>query len=141
MDSKSNHEEMSETPHHSLTFGTSRLAPPIRLVDRAKEIEVAEESLQIQVNGKLELIAQQIRALKAEAQKILDAAAKDVELHNAKCQFEKKPGQKMHLYEKNGEKYFSLLSPREWGGSPPHAFIGSYVMNIDRSFSESPEEF
>ncbi|ABZ93912.1 Conserved hypothetical protein [Leptospira biflexa serovar Patoc strain 'Patoc 1 (Ames)'] len=127
-------------PHHSLTYGTSRLAPAISLVDRAKEIELAEESVKLHVHGKLEVIAKQIRALKEEAELILQQAEKDIELHKAKCQFEKKPGQFIYLYGKEGGDYFSLLSPREWGGNPPHPFKGAYTMNPDRSFTEIKED-
>lgn len=126
--------------HHSLTYGTSRLAPPIRLVDRAKEIELAEESVQLHVHGKMEVIAKQIRALKAEAEILLQNAQKDIELHKVKCHFEKKAGQALHLYEKKEGNYFSLLSPAEWGGSPPHRFVASYIMNPDRSFTEVTED-
>lgn len=84
--------EESVIPHHSLTYGTSRLAPAISLVDRAKEIELAEESVKLHVHGKLEVIAKQIRALKEEAELILQQAEKDIELHKAKCQFEKRQG-------------------------------------------------
>ncbi|XDD47837.1 DUF2452 domain-containing protein [Leptospira sp. WS39.C2] len=124
--------------HHSLTYGTSRLAPAISLVDRAKEIELAEESVKLHVHGKLEVIAKQIRALKLEADLILQQAEKDIELHKAKCQFEKKPGQLIYLYSKQGGDYFSLLSPSEWGGNPPHPFKAAYTLNPDRSFTEIP---
>ncbi|TGK91452.1 DUF2452 domain-containing protein [Leptospira brenneri] len=128
--------EESEIPHHSLTYGTSRLAPSISLVDRAKEIEMAEESVKLHVHGKLEIIANQIRRLKEEAEQILEQAEKDIELHKARCQFEKKPGQIIHLYEKETGTYFSLLSPNDWGKNPPHPYKGSYTMNPDRSFTE-----
>lgn len=127
-------------PHHSLTYGTSRLAPAISLVDRAKEIELAEESVKLHVHGKLEVIAKQIRALKEEAELILQQAEKDIELHKAKCQFEKKPGQMIYLYAKDSGDYFSLLSPNEWGNKPPHPFKAAYMMNPDRSFTEIPLE-
>lgn len=128
--------ETQEIPHHSLTYGTSRLAPAISLVDRAKEIEMAEESVQLHLHGKLEVIANQIRRLKEEAELILKRAEKDIELHKARCQFEKKPGQTIHLYKKENGNYFSLLSPKEWGGHPPHPYQGTYIMNPDRSFTE-----
>lgn len=125
-----------EIPHHSLTYGTSRLAPAISLVDRAKEIELAEESVKLHVHGKLELIANQIRRLKEEAELILSQAEKDIVLHKARCQFEKKPGQTIHLYEKETGTYFSLLAPSDWRMNPPHSYKGSYIMNPDRSFTE-----
>jgi len=120
---------------HSLPYPVRSLDPPISLVDRAREIETAQTSIQSHVSGKLDLIAGQIKALQEEARKILEQAEVDVELHRVKCNFEKRPGQEMHLYEKNGrETYFSLLSPREWGGKPPHRHLGSYRLRADQSF-------
>ncbi|WCL49852.1 DUF2452 domain-containing protein [Leptospira sp. GIMC2001] len=118
-----------------LTYGTSRLAPAIRLVDRAREIELAHESIQSHTSGKLELILKQIRNLQEEAKRIVDQAATDAELHQVKCNFEKQVNQPIHLYVKADQmKYFSFVSPEEWGGNPPHSYLGSYIMRGDRSF-------
>lgn len=122
---------------HILPFSTRTLNPPIRLVDRAREIENAHDSIRTSVNSRLELIVKQIHNLQSEAQDILKQATRDAELHQIKCNFEKKVGQTIHLYEKeNGQKYFSLLSPEDWGKSP-HSFLGSYKLNPDRSFEEA----
>jgi hypothetical protein len=127
--------DSSEDNKRSLTYGTSRLDPAIRLVDRAKEIELAHESIRSHTHGKLDLILKQIRHLQEEAKLILDQAAIDTELHDVKCNFEKKVDQPYHLYQKeDGTKYFSFISPEEWGGNPPHSFLGSYTMKSDRSF-------
>ena len=43
----------------------------------------------------------------------------------------------MHLYERDdGEAYFSLLSPEDWNGQNPHKYLGSFRMNVDRSFEQ-----
>lgn len=121
----------------SLTFGTSTLDPAIRLVDRAKEIELAHESIKSHTNSKLELILKQIRHLQEEAELIIDQASVDAELHSIKCNFEKQIGQPYHLYTRpDGTRYFSFVSPEEWGGSPPHDFVGTYAMKMDRSFEK-----
>lgn len=133
-------EELNPVPHHSLAYGTSRLAPAIRLVDRAREIELAEESVQLHVHGKLEVIAKQIRNLKEEAERLLALAQRDIELHKAKCNFEKKPGQWIYLYQGKEGQYFSLLSPEDWGGKPPHLHLGSYQMLADRSFQSKDDQ-
>lgn len=134
-------EENQDKSQRSLTYGTSRLAPAIRLVDRAKEIELAHESIKSHTHGKLDLILKQIRHLQQEANSILEQASIDAELHAVKCNFEKKIDQPYHLYEKDdGNKYFSFVSPDEWGGNPPHKFIASYVMKSDRSFKLWAEE-
>jgi hypothetical protein len=45
-----------------------------------------------------------------------------------------------HLYKRpNGERYFSLLSPEDWGGQPPHAFEGTFRLEADMRFTPAPE--
>ncbi|MCS7205906.1 MAG: DUF2452 domain-containing protein [Leptospiraceae bacterium] len=113
--------------------------PPFSLVDRAKEIEQADLWIKTSVNQKLDLILKQIQALQNQAREILIKAQEDAKLHRVSCNFEKKPGMILHLYEKeNGELYFSLLSPEEWG-SPPHQFIASYRLLHDMSFEKITE--
>ena len=122
---------------HLMAHPTRTMDPPFSLVDRAREIEQAQESVQSHVNGKLDIIVEQIRVLQAQAREILSQAERDLELHRIKCNFEKLVGQPIHLYQKeNGEKYFSLLSPADWGNRPPNTHQGSYRLNADRSFEE-----
>lgn len=104
--------ETEGTPHHSLTYGTSRLAPKISLVDRAKEIELAEESVQLHLHGKLEIIAGQIRRLKEEAELILKRAEKDIELHKARCQFEKNQDKPFIYMKKKMDLIFLSFLPK-----------------------------
>jgi hypothetical protein len=61
---------------HSLPYPASRLAPPIELVDLAREIEQADQLIDLSVHSKLTVISEQINALQKEARKIL-AEAKD----------------------------------------------------------------
>ena len=118
-----------------LPYPTRTLDPPFSIVDRAKEIEKAEEHIKIHVNGKLNVIVEQIRHLQEEARRIIEAAEQDMELHKIKCNFEKKAGLKIHLYQKETGRYFSLLSPEEWG-TPPHTFLGTYTILADQSFEK-----
>jgi len=124
----------------SLPYGTRTLDPPITMVDRAREIESAEASIQSHVNGKLEVILEQIRHLKQQAREIIEQSHSDITLHKVKCNFEKKVGMIIHLYEKSenaslNEQYFSMLSPGEWK-NPPHRFLGSYQIQMDQSFKK-----
>ncbi len=121
---------------HLLPYGTSTSDAPIRLIDRAKEIETANQQIQAHVSGKLDLILKQIRILQEEAKQIMEDALVNSELHQVKCNFEKKIGQTLHLYQRDsGEKYFSLISPVEWG-NPPHPFLGSFILKPDQSFEK-----
>ena len=120
-----------------MAYPTRTMAPPFSLVERAREIELAEESIQSHVHGKLDVIVNQIRALKEQARDLMQQAQRDMELHQIKCNFEKIVGQTIYLYRREGgAPYFSLLSPADWRGQPPHAFEGAYRLRGDRSFEE-----
>lgn len=126
-----------EGPEHASPYPVSRLAPPMSLVDAAREIQKADETIRQHVDGKLRVIAEQMRALRDQAQAIVDEARRDAELHRAVCRFPKRPGHVYHLYRKpDGSTYFSMLSPDEWGGSPPHEPAGSYRLEADLSWTE-----
>ena len=120
-----------------MAYPTRTMDPPFSLVERAREIELAEESIQSHVHGKLDVIVNQIRALKEQARDLMQQAQRDMELHQIKCNFEKIVGQTIYLYRREGgAPYFSLLSPADWRGQPPHAFEGAYRLRGDRSFEE-----
>jgi hypothetical protein len=119
----------------SSPYPVSRLAAQIDLVDIARELERADEAVNLRVTAKLEVIAEQIRALQAEARRVLETAQHDHALHHARCNFKRIPGQTYHLYRKpDGSTYFSMVAPRDWGGSPPHDFVGSYRLEPDLSW-------
>ena len=138
-DSKKTEKDASR--QHLSTFPMSRLAPSFELVDLAKEIARADDMLALQTNGKLNLLAEQIRGLQEEARKIMQEAKNNLELHKAECSFSKKAGQVYHLYVKSdGRKIFSLLSPAEWGARCPYAFEGAYRLENDMSWTDVTAE-
>lgn len=139
-DSKKTEENGSR--QHLSPFPMSRLAPSFKLVDLAKEIARADDLLAMQTNGKLTLLAEQIRGLQEEARRILQDAKKNLELHKAECSFSKKAGQVYHLYVKSdGRKIFSLLSPAEWGARCPYTFEGAYRLESDMSWTDVTNEY
>jgi hypothetical protein len=125
---------------HTRPFPVSRLAPPITLVDLAREIEAAERLIDTRLNTGLRVIAEQIEALRQQARELLLKAQSDQELHRASCRFQKIPGQIYSLYRRpSGESYFSRLSPDDWSGLPPHEFLGSYRLEADFSWARVDE--
>lgn len=106
----------------------------------AEEIQRADQLLSSVVGGKLEHIARQMRALQQEARETLAQAQRDAALHRASCSFRKRPGELYHLYERpDGQQYFSMLSPEEWGGAPPHRFCGSYRLEANMAWTPASE--
>jgi hypothetical protein len=121
---------------HSAPYPVSRLAPAIELVDLAKEISQADHMLGNVATAKLRIIADQVKALQEEARSVLESVKTDQALHRAQCNFKRQPGKIYHLYRKDDEsQYFSMLSPQDWGNSPPHTYVGSYRLEGDMSWT------
>ncbi|HEX6239836.1 MAG TPA: DUF2452 domain-containing protein [Polyangiales bacterium] len=124
-------------PSRAAPYALSRLSGPVSLVEVAREIEQADQWLASTASAKLGVIAEQMRALREAAQRVIDRAARDAELHRAEARFKRYAGRTYHLYERaGGALYWSLLSPADWGGEPPHSFRGSYRLEADQSFTE-----
>ncbi len=131
-------------PSRAAPYALSRMAPAFDLVDVAEEIQKADAMLATMTGGKLTVIAEQIRALKEQAARLLERARRDADLHRARCSFEKKPGGVYHLYRRaaDGELWFSLLGPTEWSRPQPQSYEGSYRLEADMSFTrvDVPDE-
>lgn len=129
-----------EGPARTSPYPVSRLSAPHDLVELAVQIQQADAMLGATVGGKLEAIARQIRQLQQEARETMEAAQRDAELHRATCRFRKRPGQTYHLYEDPQRGlYFSMLSPEEWRGRPPHPHRGSYRLEADMRWTPLQE--
>ena len=123
-------------PTRAAPYALSRLAGPVSLVEVAREIEQADQWLASTASAKLGVIAEQMHALREAAQRVIDKAARDAELHRAEARFKRYPGRTYHLYEREaGVRYWSLLSPDDWGQRPPHPFVGSFRLESDQSFT------
>jgi hypothetical protein len=114
----------------------SRLAPGFGLVELAREIEQADQVVAGRLSSQLQVIAEQVRSLQAQARGILDRARDDQRLHHARCAFRRIPGHVYHLYEEpDGRLAFSMLSPADWRGTPPKPFRGSFRLENDLSWT------
>lgn len=116
-------------------------AAPTSLVDVAAEIEHADTMLGSVTSGKLHVIVEQIRTLQQQAKQVLERAQRDSTLHRVSCPFKKRPGHVYHLYRKDcGEQYFSMLSPQDWKGKPPHNYEGAWRLEPDMSWTCETDE-
>lgn len=106
------------------------------LVQLAAEIQKADSFVHANACNKLQVIAEQIRFLQAQAEKILLETKRNTDLHHAACNFVKVPGNVYHLYIRpSGQKYFSMLSPQEW--QSPHEYLGSFRLEHDQSWTST----
>jgi hypothetical protein len=121
-------------------YALSRLSGPVSLVDTAREIEQANTLIASTANAQLTLIAEQMAYLRQEAERVLERARVNAALHQAEARFVRHPGKVYHLYERSDAQgvkraYWSLLAPGDWGGTPPHPFVGSYRLESDQSWT------
>ena len=124
-------------PEHRSPYPVSRLAPSIELVELAKEVSAADDLLTVQATAKLRLLAEQMEQLRASARLILTETREHQELHRAQCGFSKKVGRSYHLYRKrSGSLLFSLVDPSEWGSNPPFEFVGTYRLELDKTWKK-----
>lgn len=106
------------------------------IISLATQIQYADEAVKNNANTKLSLILEQIQFLQSQAKKILEESEEQTGLHHVACNFKKITGQIYHLYEKeSGQKYFSMLSPEDWGNSSTQQFLGSFRLEADQSWT------
>ncbi|XP_029803554.1 uncharacterized protein C1orf50 homolog isoform X2 [Suricata suricatta] len=119
------------SPYH-----THRAGDPLDLVALAEQVQKADEFIRANATNKLTVIAEQIQHLQEQARKVLEDARRDADLHHVACNLVKKPGNIYYLYKReSGQQYFSIISPKEWGTSCPHAFLGAFKLQHDMSWT------
>ncbi|XP_036387825.1 uncharacterized protein C1orf50 homolog [Megalops cyprinoides] len=122
------------------SYQTNRVGDPMDLVALAEQVQKGDDFVRANACNRLTVIADQIRYLQEQARKVLEDAKKDAELHHAACNVVKKPGNMYYLYmRESGQRYFSILSPKEWGPSCPHKFLGAYKLQYDMSWTPLEE--
>ncbi|XP_066493381.1 uncharacterized protein C1orf50 homolog [Tiliqua scincoides] len=118
----------------------ARKARPSDLVALAEQVEKADDFVRANACNRLTIIAEQIRYLQEQARKVLEEANRDANLHHVACNFVKRPGNIYYLYRReSGQRYFSILSPKEWGASCPSKFLGAYKLQHDMSWTPSDD--
>ncbi|XP_039971806.1 uncharacterized protein C1orf50 homolog [Xiphias gladius] len=122
------------------SYQTNRVGDPTDLVALAAQVQKGDDFIKANACNKLTVIADQIRYLQEQARKVLEEAKRDSDLHHAACNIVKKPGNMYYLYQRpSGQKYFSIISPKEWGPSCPHSFVGAFKLQHDMSWTPVDE--
>ncbi|KAF7221697.1 uncharacterized protein C1orf50 homolog isoform X1 [Nothobranchius furzeri] len=122
------------------SYQTNRVGDPMDLVALAQQVQKGDDYIKANACNKLVVIADQIRYLQEQARKVLADAKRDADLHHAACNIVKKPGNRYYLYQRpSGQEYFSIISPKEWGPSCPHPFLGAFKLQHDMSWTPADE--
>jgi len=116
---------------------TNKMNDCMDLIALAQQVQTADEFVRANAGSKLSVIAEQMKNLQEQACQILNDAKRDHDLNHVACNVVKKPGTTYHLYcnESTSTRHFSLISPWEWGDKCPHKHLGSYRLELDRSWT------
>lgn len=118
------------------TQRTNKNADANDLVALAIQVQNADECTRSVAGSKLGVIAEQIKFLQQQAMRVMKEAKLNADLNHAACNMVKKPGNFYHLYQRDsGQKYLSIISPKEWGSACPHDFISSHRLEYDMSWT------
>ncbi len=83
--------------------------------------------------ARLELISKQMLMLKNEAYHILKNHEMNLDFKSIKCTFKKVPGNHYYIYEKDGERFLSMIGPQEWNVMPG-IYIKKVLFDYDYNF-------
>ncbi|KHN81143.1 Uncharacterized protein C1orf50 -like protein [Toxocara canis] len=113
-----------------------RIRNPNDIVALAEKIQQAHEFVEGRAISRLSTIAEQMKFLHLQAERVLREAERDEDLHRVACNFQKVPGSTYYLYRKpSGNRFFSMISPPEWGDLNKNEYIGAYRLEADRSWT------
>lgn len=121
---------ISSVPKNTL----QKLFEPM-IVSELSKSQVLDKIKSDAVNySKVNLLVEQMLFLKKQLEDTINEGLLNTNLHNVECKFKKKSGQVYHLYKKNDNYYFSMLSMDDWNHNPPHTYISSYLYDYDKCF-------
>lgn len=135
-DEKSTSLSKWDGPIQATPYPIQRISPLIE--KNLAQVEQPVKLIATSLESKLSIIEQQIQHLQQVADKLILDARKNVELHLVPCSVSKRPGNTYHLFERlDGSKFFSIISPEEWGDGFKLNYIGSYHLDSDMSWKEN----
>lgn len=113
---------------------STKIYNPDDIIELGNQLENIDSHIKAITINKLKFISKQIKHLQQEAINTVNEAKKNISLTHAKCNFKKIKGNTYHLYKKNNEYFFSMLSPKDWNNNPPNEYINSYIFEGDMSW-------
>ena len=96
----------------------------------------AREAMKEQTEEQLHIIFEQMKTLAKQVQEIKKRVHISDLIYNAKITFTPVIGKLYYLYEEkeSGERYLSLLSPKDWGEKMPDTFLAEIRLNADHTW-------
>jgi len=110
-------------------------SPQIKAENKGKIKASAVETMQKQANQQINMLRKQAEAIMNQVKEIEARLQISYGINEAEMKFTPKIGEDYHLYEKDGQKILSFISPDEWGAKMPYdKFLASVHLLADRTW-------
>ena len=110
-------------------------SPQIKAENKGKIKASAVETMQKQANQQISMLRKQAEAIMEQVRDIEARMEVSYGIYEAEMKFTPKIGEHYHLYEKDGGKILSFISPDEWGTRMPYdAFLATVLLLADRTW-------
>lgn len=110
-------------------------SPVIKAENKGKIKASAVETMQKQANQQIAMLKKQADVIMNQVREIEARLQVSYGIYEAEMKFTPKIGEHYHLYEKDGGKILSFISPDEWGERMPYdAFLATVLLLADRTW-------
>jgi hypothetical protein len=110
-------------------------SPVINPENKGKIKASAVEAMQKQAEQQMAMLRKQADVIMAQVREIEARLEVSYGVYEAEMKFTPKINETYHLYEKEGNKILSFISPEEWGARMPYdTFIASVLLLPDRTW-------
>lgn len=107
----------------------------IKPIDKGRSTGLAMSAMYEQTGTQLEQLKQQVELLISQAQSIHDRIAVSESIYTAEIGFKANIGQTCYLYQRrNGKRVVSMVSPAEWGTTPPYEYVATVRLLADHTW-------
>lgn len=107
----------------------------IRAEDKGKIKSSAYEAMQKQAQQQITMLRKQADVIMKQVAEIETRLEVSYGIYEAEMKFTPKINEIYHLYEKDGKKVLSFISPDEWGVRMPYdVFLASVLLLPDRTW-------
>jgi hypothetical protein len=110
-------------------------SPVIKAENKGKIKASAVETMQKQANQQISMLRKQADVIMSQVREIEARLEVSYGIYEAEMRFTPNIGEHYHLYEKEGGKILSFVSPEEWGERMPYdAFLATVLLLADRTW-------
>jgi hypothetical protein len=110
-------------------------SPVIKAENKGKIKASAVEAMQKHAEQQMAMLRKQADVIMAQVREIEARLEVSYGIYEAEIKFTPKINETYHLYEKDGVKVLSFISPEEWGERIPYdAFVASVLLLPDKTW-------